>query len=980
MVEQDYLADLIKKAKEAKEEEAKAAAPLEKKPAAKALTKEEQAAEKEEEEEKRKSAVEKELEIASQKKLIESYGNVRIYKIPTNPQLLYVVPVARPTKQEKAVINTIKEAATRLVTISPYRIRDQEQKRAVYKQRILEILKNSPELHIPEKRFDFYAETVVMEMVGFGIIDPLVMDDNLEEIMVIGAKKPVYLFHRKYEMLSSNIEFYSDKEIIDLINRIARVIGRRVDISAPLLDARLPDGSRVNATIPPASVDGATLTIRKFKKDPYTIVDLLNNGTISSEAAAFLWLCVEGLGAKPANILISGGTGSGKTTTLNCLASFIPENERIITIEDTAELALPLKHWIRMEARPPGLEGKGELTLDILTKNSLRMRPDRIIVGEVRHDEAFTLFTAMNTGHDGILKGDSLIQLSDGRITEIGNFVEKVFKEKQPMEEGNFEFAETGGETSVPCLNKQTLKIENKRITHVWRKKTKEKLLKIRLSSGKQLCLSNDHPLYKISNGLHEINACETKAGDSIAVPGIVEINAGKELVKPYLVGLIYGDGHLGQETMQFVNKEESLLEEFGKEIRPLTQNKVSRSDYSGFSRINVSDKKLIREISAQYEMPIGNKTKTFRLTEKTLSAKDSEIAMLLQGLFDCESHVNLHANCIEFSTANKDLAKKMPMILTRFGIASTIFAQEKDGKGNTGPYFRVAIHGKDNLEKFREKICYRHQQKKKNLELLIEKSKESRDLMPNLSRAIKNARLEAGFTQTELGAMLGCTTRSSMRAYETSARAPSRKQLEKICGLLQTETALQLGMIAESDLRFEKIVSIEEELFEGNVYDLTVEGNHNYIANGVIVSNCLGTIHANSPAETIVRITSPPMNVPEVMLSGLDIIVIEHKIHDKRKGTIRRITEIAEVSGVLLRKAQTQAIFARDPARDVLERVNTPIKFLKVLQDFTGLNLKAIEDKWKERQLFLDKLQKQGIRGMEAVKKATQEFQLEGA
>lgn len=569
MAEEDYLADLIKKVKAAKRQESEeeavkkplkavlgAAVPKEverikeerveeEKPALKKAEPELQAAkeaEEEGEEAQKKSAVEKELEKAQKKKLLESYGNVRVYQVPGKPLPYYVVPVARPTKQEKAVINTIKEAATRLVAISAYRIRDPEQRRAVYKQRILEILRNSPELHIPERRFEFYAESVIREMVGYGIIDPLVMDDYLEEIMVIGAKKPVYLFHRKYEMMSSNIEFYSNKEIIDLVNRIARNVGRRVDISSPLLDARMPDGSRVNATIPPASVEGATLTIRKFRKDPYTIIDLIDNNTVTSEVAAFLWLCVEGLGAKPANILIAGGTSSGKTTTLNCLAAFIPETERIVSIEDTAELALPLKHWVRMEARPPGLEGKGELTLDILTKNSLRMRPDRIIVGEVRHDEAFTLFTALNTGHEG-----------------------------------------------------------------------------------------------------------------------------------------------------------------------------------------------------------------------------------------------------------------------------------------------------------------------------------------------------------------------------------------------------------------------------------------------------CLGTIHANSPQETIVRITSPPMNVPEVMLSGLDLIIIEHKIHDKRKGTIRRIAEIAEVSGVLLKRAQTQTIFLRDPVKDTIERTNIPIKYIRILQDFTGLSRKEVEENWRQRKLFLENLQKNDIRELHEVKKATQQFLLKG-
>ncbi|NPA76520.1 MAG: CpaF family protein [Candidatus Diapherotrites archaeon] len=240
-------------------------------------------------------------------------------------------------------------------------------------------------------------------MVGYGILDPLVNDELLEEIMVIGPKRPVYVFHRKYGMMKTNVEFYEDKEIQAIIEKIARDVNRHIDAMNPLLDARLPDGSRVNATIPPASVDGSTITIRKFRKDPYTVLDLINFGTMSPELAAFLWLAVDGMGAKPANILVSGGTGSGKTTTLNVLATYIPAHERIITIEDTAELNLPLEHWVRLEARPPSIEGTGEISMDVLVKNALRMRPDRIIVGEVRHKEASTLFTAMNTGHDGCM-------------------------------------------------------------------------------------------------------------------------------------------------------------------------------------------------------------------------------------------------------------------------------------------------------------------------------------------------------------------------------------------------------------------------------------------------------------------------------------------------------------------------------------------------------------------------------------------------
>ncbi|MDD4250661.1 MAG: CpaF family protein [Candidatus ainarchaeum sp.] len=351
---------------------------------------------------KEKTEVEKELE--KEKKIeLKKYDKTTIYEIPGKALKYYFVPTLRPTSAERKIINTIKEATTRLISIAPFRIRNNDERRIIYKQKILDIIRNNPSLNIPPTRISFYADAVVREMVGYGLIDDLIKDDQLEEIMIVGPKKPVFVFHREFEMMQTNIEFFSEQEIEDLINKIAREVGRRVDVSAPLLDARLTDGSRINATIPPASISGGTLTIRKFRKDPYSIIDLVRMGTLSSEAAAFLWVSVDGLGTKPANMLISGGTGSGKTTLLNVLASFIPERERIVTIEDTAELNLPLKHWIRLEARPPGLEGSGELKMDILTKNSLRMRPDRIIVGEVRHEEAFTLFTAINTGHDGCL-------------------------------------------------------------------------------------------------------------------------------------------------------------------------------------------------------------------------------------------------------------------------------------------------------------------------------------------------------------------------------------------------------------------------------------------------------------------------------------------------------------------------------------------------------------------------------------------------
>lgn len=239
--------------------------------------------------------------------------------------------------------------------------------------------------------------SVTDEITGYGPIDPLIRDPGVTEIMVNGPNK-VYI-EKRGQMIKTNVTFRDDAHVRHTIEKIINPLGRRLDETSPMVDARLPDGSRVNAVIPPLSVKGPTLTIRKFSRDPYTIEDLISFGTLTTEMAIFLKACVQGR----LNILVSGGTGSGKTTTLNVLSSFIPEDERIITIEDAAELQLQQEHVVSLESRPSNIEGKGRFTIRDLVINSLRMRPDRIVVGEVRGGEALDMLQAMNTGHDGSL-------------------------------------------------------------------------------------------------------------------------------------------------------------------------------------------------------------------------------------------------------------------------------------------------------------------------------------------------------------------------------------------------------------------------------------------------------------------------------------------------------------------------------------------------------------------------------------------------
>lgn len=307
------------------------------------------------------------------------------------------------SSEEKLLLSELRENLVDLAISSDESLQVNEDKLLNDIKNFLfaKLANNSQNNAISNEYLDNLARKLFQDLVGYGEIDPLIRDDNLEEIMVIGIDKPVFVYHREYGMMKTNILFKDAGEVMNLIDSIARQINRRIDQESPILDGRLPDGSRVNATIPPISADGPSMTIRKFKRDPLTIIDLINSKTISVELAAFFWLCFDGLGVKSANAIISGGTSSGKTTTLNALSSFINPKERILTIEDTLELQIPHEHVIRMETRPPNVENRGELTMNDLVKNSLRQRPDRIIVGEVRGSEAITLFTALNTGHSG---------------------------------------------------------------------------------------------------------------------------------------------------------------------------------------------------------------------------------------------------------------------------------------------------------------------------------------------------------------------------------------------------------------------------------------------------------------------------------------------------------------------------------------------------------------------------------------------------
>lgn len=250
---------------------------------------------------------------------------------------------------------------------------------------------------LPFSERQIIANELMDEVLGFGPIEPLLREESITEVMVNGPKR-VYV-ERGGKIYLTDVMFRDDDHVMHIIDKIVSPLGRRVDESSPYVDARLPDGSRVNAIIPPLALGGPTITIRKFATNPYTVNDLMRFGTLTPNMAKFLEAAVKGR----LNIIISGGTGSGKTTLLNVLAGYIPESDRIITVEDAAELRLSQDHVVSLESRAVNIEGKGAVTIRDLVRNCLRMRPDRIVVGEVRGGEALDMLQAMNTGHDGSL-------------------------------------------------------------------------------------------------------------------------------------------------------------------------------------------------------------------------------------------------------------------------------------------------------------------------------------------------------------------------------------------------------------------------------------------------------------------------------------------------------------------------------------------------------------------------------------------------
>jgi len=738
-------------------------------------------------------------------------------------------------------------------------------------------------------------------------------------------------------------------------------------------------------------VEGSTLTIRKFKGEPYSIINILQNGTLNAEAAAFLWMCCDGMSTRPANILIAGGTGSGKTTLLNVLASFIPESERVISIEDTAELNLPLKHWIRMEARPPGLEGTGELTLDILTKNSLRMRPDRIVVGEIRHDEAFTLFTAFNTGQDGCLTSENRLALTSG-IREIGEFVDNQMSKNSIEKNGEWEVCNARGEY-INSID-ETGKITKSEIVQAMRKPYVGNVYHVKLASGSEITCTPNHPFYTLKNGIVQLCADELFEGQRVAAPRklVRDANA-SEPETEYWSGMLHGDGNIldkkrirekngkryvcseGRVSLYSEEKEripdfirfmkEKIQADYVKVVNPRPKRGCYEAHISGIGKS--------RQAQELLDIPSGDRGKA-KMSNSHFTASLREF---VAGFFDAEGYVDIENNALVFTCANEQYIDFFRHALLTEGIVS----RKYESRAFNSRWFRIYIYGLDQARKFSRIFPIRSVEKRKKLQEILNKWVEGNtnvDLIEcngQIAELLAKAR-EKGFSNSEIARRAGIT-QGLVSFYKMKERTPSREVVKRLAKVFES-LGLDAGMLkalGESDIFWDKIAAIHAYPYNGYVYDLTLNEKevtmkkpHNFVAQGFVVGNSMGTVHANSAQETIVRVTNPPMNVPAVMMSALNFIIVMHRLHDKKLGTIRRVMEIAEVTGALTGNVKTVTVYRRDAEEDTLKRTGAPIEYLKLLEEMTGVTKNEIAGEIIKRAEFLTSLSKEKITSMRQV------------
>jgi flagellar protein FlaI len=937
-------------------------------------------------------------------------------KLPT-----YLVLVPPLTRKERRVLRNIEKRAIAEIAIDPESILDTAKRRRIFLKEVMALIDAYyPGLN-PEKRRSF-AELVVQNMIGLGMLEPLLEDDGLEEVMVLGVRKRVYVYHRKFGMCRTNLMFEEEEDIVNLITKIARSIGRRIDASMPMLDARLPDGSRVNATIPPVSLDGPSLTIRKFRVSPYTIVDLVDFGTLSPEVAAFLWLVVEGFGAKPANLLISGGTSSGKTTTLNCLGSFIPASDRVVTIEDTAELRLPVEHWVRLETRPPNIEGKGEITMDVLLKNALRMRPDRIVVGEVRGREANTLVAAMNTGHDGSL-GTVHANSARETITRLTNppmgvpmvmlpsldiiLMQNKFTYDGKMVRRITEIAEIRGMRDGDV---------DLSVIYAWDPRDDT----VKPTGRSMLALRKIAALKGVSlEDIQEEIDRRAKVIEYMVRKGLRRIKEVGEVVNEYYIDPDAMLRKVDEGVIEAPVPRETLLEEGERyrivkrddELTPLYIVPVPDLSYADRELLPEVEANIISEIeldpTAIRDREKAEKLLTRRILE-VIRDKYPEISPSTRKAFARVIVPNmLGYGFLDYLLMDDELEEVMVV-----GVDRPVYVHHREyGACRTNIVFKEDREILRIIEKVARSVGRRIDRAVPLMDARLPDGSRVNATIPPVSLngptlTIRKFRkkpltvvnlIEYGTLTPEVAAYLwlgveGLGIKPCNILAAGGSSSGKTTTLNCLASFIpSTERVITIEDTAELQLPIEHTIRLETRLpnieGEGEITmdDLVknalrmrpdriivgevrgVEARTLFTAMNTGHDGCMSTIHANSARETITRLTNPPMNVPPVMLPALDVILMQDRV--LRDGRIlRRITEIAEVVKTGRGKIRLRNLYEWNPRSDALEMKAKTSVVKRELARLRGVSREDVEIDLRRREEILRWMLRKGIKDLEGV------------
>ena len=965
--------------------------------------------------------------------LRKPYSYAAIKRDPITEEIIYEVVEPTLTEEEKEILDELKEKLLDELRVDLESLESREKAEELLKREIERVVKKY-KMNVSKETLNKLFYYISRDFIGYGKIEPLMIDPFIEDISCDGPGIPVYVWHRDYESIPTNVRFETEEELSAFIIRLAYRAGKHISVANPIVEARLPDGSRAVLTLgTEVTRRGSTFTIRKFRREPFTIVDLIRLNTVSAEMAAYFWYVIE----NKASIIIAGAIASGKTTLLNCLSMFIRPEYKIVTVEETPELNLPHENWIPSVTRAGyGPGGMGAITLFDLVKAALRQRPDYIIVGEVRGEEAYVLFQAMATGHLGFccVPAGTKVLMGDGSV--------------RPIEEL---FDAIGSE--VPCIDEQG-RLRPGRISGWWAfafRPHDTHLIEVETETGRRLRATRNHPFWTRRGW---VRADQLRPGDFVAVypffpeedgdgkePPEPEILVSEEAIRqcftelketgtpnytiqklkqlgllpirsdsPKLgillrvLGFAFGDGYLAehQSIVTFTSDRDSLgelaraLGELGFHGRLVECEREAKVKTARGQEHVIRGRSLSLVFHSQplwcllraLGAPSGDKTKKiYRLPSWLFELPRGLKREFLRGFLGAELHVpnpsKASGKCFEMANlpqhklgelvaSGREFMEDLRRLLAEFGV-------------DMGLRIYPGYVRRDGSHTVRLELSTKKEGSLINLlsiGLAFAPEKEARAAKVLAYLLAKKRRKE------EL-------RRLAQKTAELKERGLSPAQIARALGLPYEKVRawLRRGVkepqidngfpsfeewVAERSegldprLVWERVVAVREVPYDGYVFCLTVPGYHNFITNGFVTHN---TIHAETIDRIFKRLESKPMNIPKIFFEAIDVIALQ--LRTERKGRpVRRTKVVAEVTGLDPETLDPKIleVFRWDPVTDTHVFLGRSHLLEEIAAD-KGISLGEVQRELERRKLVLEWMVRKNLRDYRTVANIIREY-----